>query len=213
MAGSLRVAWLLQAGLLLLAWPVAAQVRLGETQHEPERHDLHGIYRELREPDQFRPQLDGRRRCHSHPAHFYNPNFLSFNASLYLNQSRANSNFQSISNASGVNLEHQYLRRQPLSRLDQLFQGLQQRRELRCSGPRQLRDPWQQRYIWHQLERESSRRAQLFGGLPDGQQPVFGVRDERSRENSFHSLNLHSAYQTGRASTWAPTIPREVVTR
>ena len=35
---------------------------------------------------------------------FYNPNFLSFNASYFLNQSRANSNFQSISNASGINL-------------------------------------------------------------------------------------------------------------
>ena len=34
---------------------------------------------------------------------FYNPNFLSFDASLYLNQSRANSDFQSISDASGVN--------------------------------------------------------------------------------------------------------------
>jgi len=34
---------------------------------------------------------------------FYNPNFLSFNVGLYLNQSRANSDYQSISNASGVN--------------------------------------------------------------------------------------------------------------
>jgi len=34
---------------------------------------------------------------------FYNPNFVSFNASVYLNQSRANSNFQSISDASGIN--------------------------------------------------------------------------------------------------------------
>lgn len=33
---------------------------------------------------------------------FYNPNFLSYTATAYLNQSRANSNFQSISNASGV---------------------------------------------------------------------------------------------------------------
>ena len=35
---------------------------------------------------------------------FHSPNFLSYNFSPYLNQSRANSNFQSISNASGVNL-------------------------------------------------------------------------------------------------------------
>jgi hypothetical protein len=34
---------------------------------------------------------------------YHDPNFLSFNVGLYLNQSRANSSFQSISNASGVN--------------------------------------------------------------------------------------------------------------
>ena len=38
----------------------------------------------------------------NYPGSFYNPNFLSFNATLYLNQSRANSDSQSISNASGV---------------------------------------------------------------------------------------------------------------
>ncbi|HWT65645.1 MAG TPA: hypothetical protein VN151_05990 [Terracidiphilus sp.] len=33
---------------------------------------------------------------------YYNPNFLTYNATVFLNQSRANSNFQSISSASGV---------------------------------------------------------------------------------------------------------------
>lgn len=35
---------------------------------------------------------------------YFSPNFLSFNGSFYLNQSRANSNFQSITNASGVDV-------------------------------------------------------------------------------------------------------------
>lgn len=35
---------------------------------------------------------------------YFNPNFLSFNAGFYVNQSRANSNFQSITNASGVDI-------------------------------------------------------------------------------------------------------------
>jgi hypothetical protein len=35
---------------------------------------------------------------------FYNPNFLTFSATFFLNQSRANSDFQSISDASGVNV-------------------------------------------------------------------------------------------------------------
>ena len=34
---------------------------------------------------------------------YYNPNFLSFTVSPYLNQARDNSAFQSISDASGVN--------------------------------------------------------------------------------------------------------------
>jgi hypothetical protein len=35
---------------------------------------------------------------------YYTPNFLNFNVGYYLNQSRANSNFQSITNASGVDI-------------------------------------------------------------------------------------------------------------
>ena len=35
--------------------------------------------------------------------YFYDPNFLTFNLSPYLNQSRADSNYQSISDASGLN--------------------------------------------------------------------------------------------------------------
>src|SRR5579863_9156671 len=34
---------------------------------------------------------------------FYNPGFLSFNLQPFLNQSRENSNYQSISDSSGVN--------------------------------------------------------------------------------------------------------------
>ena len=35
---------------------------------------------------------------------FYKPNFLSYSISPYLNQSRSNSDYQSVSNASGINL-------------------------------------------------------------------------------------------------------------
>lgn len=35
---------------------------------------------------------------------YYTPNFLTYDASFYINQSRADSNFQSISNASGIDL-------------------------------------------------------------------------------------------------------------
>ena len=68
MAGSLRVAWLLQAGLLLLAWPAAAQVRLGEISSDLNGTISSGYTADLREYDRFRPRLDGRRRPPLFPA-------------------------------------------------------------------------------------------------------------------------------------------------
>jgi len=38
----------------------------------------------------------------NYSGYFYKPSFLAYNASVYLNQSRANSDYQSISNASGA---------------------------------------------------------------------------------------------------------------
>ena len=147
------------------------------------------------------------------PAPFYSPNFLSYNISPYLNQSRANSNFQSISNASGVNATVEYLRGQPVSRFGQLFQGLQQRRKLRRSRSGQLCDPRQQRHVRHQLERERSRHAQLLGGLPTGQQPVLGVWDQRRRARTRFIRSICIPATNGRASTWAPTTPTAAATR
>ena len=102
-AGFLRVAWFVQAGLLLLACPVSAQVRFGEFST-----DLSGTistgynadYGNITSSDHG--WMAGGVATYS--GSFHSPNFLSFNASLYLNQSRANSNFQSISDASGVDL-------------------------------------------------------------------------------------------------------------
>ena len=102
-AGWLRIAWRAQAGLLLLAWPLAAQVKFGEfTTH------LSGSISPGYTADW------GNQTASDHAwtfggagtfsGNFYSPNFLSFTSSFYLNQSRANSDFQSISNASGLNL-------------------------------------------------------------------------------------------------------------
>ncbi len=103
MAGSLRVASFLLAGFSLLVLPCAAQVQFGELST-----DLSGTVSTGYTASSS--NLTGSNHswavggAGTFSGSFYNPNFVSFNASIYLNQSRANSTFQSISNASGVNL-------------------------------------------------------------------------------------------------------------
>ncbi|MFZ0479398.1 MAG: hypothetical protein WAL71_09625 [Terriglobales bacterium] len=97
-----RVAWFGLAALLLAAWPASAQLKFGDFSS-----DLSGVVSSGYTGDY------GNQTSSSHSwevggsgtlsGFFYNPNFVSFNASPYVNQSRANSNFQSISDASGVN--------------------------------------------------------------------------------------------------------------
>lgn len=91
----------MQAGLLVLALPAAAQIKTGDFSTS-----LSGIVTTGYTADY------GNQTSSDHSwtvggdasasGSFYSPNFLSYSASLYLNQSRANSDFQSISNTSGV---------------------------------------------------------------------------------------------------------------
>ena len=102
MRGPNRIARFTCAGLLLLALPVAAQVKTGEISSNVDGSVSSGYsadYGNMTGSDHgwvVGGDLNYR-------GSFYSPNFLAFNASLYLNQSRANSDSQSISSASGVN--------------------------------------------------------------------------------------------------------------
>ncbi|MGB9232893.1 MAG: hypothetical protein WCC04_00640 [Terriglobales bacterium] len=97
----LQIAWVALAALVLAA-PAAAQLKLGDFST-----DLTGNISTGYSGDY------GNQTTSSHgwdvggagtlSGFFYNPNFVSFNASPFLNQSRSNSDYQSISNASGVN--------------------------------------------------------------------------------------------------------------
>ena len=127
---------------------------------------------------------------------FYNPNFLSFNASLYLNQSRANSDFQSISDASGVNLS------------TNIFGGSKFPGSVTYSKAYNSEGnyavPGLANYVTHG-------NSDTFGinwseNLPDvpsfsagfqmgtSDYSVYGTNDQGN--NAFHSLNLHSGYRT-----------------
>ena len=96
----MRIGWLVSAGFVLLGLPVAAQLKIGETSSR-----LSGII----SPGYTADFSNVAGSDHTwtiggtanYSGSFYNPNFLSFDASVFLNQSRANSDYQSISNASG----------------------------------------------------------------------------------------------------------------
>ena len=97
-----RVSWLASLLLLVLAFPAAAQVQLGEfnlTGNGTLSAGYTGAYGNQTASDHGvafggAGTLSGS---------FYSPNFLSFNIQPFLNQSRADSNYQSLSDASGVN--------------------------------------------------------------------------------------------------------------
>jgi hypothetical protein len=126
---------------------------------------------------------------------FHSPGFLSFSAGVYLNQSRANSNFQSISNASGVNASCNIFG-------GSHFPGsVNYSKAYNSDGNYSV--PGLANYVTHG-------NSDTFGvnwneNLPDmpsfsagyqtgsSQYSVYGAND--SGENTFHSLNLHSGYR------------------
>jgi len=192
-AGSLRVAWFIPVAVLLSAWPVAAQVRFGETSSNANGTISTGY------TDDY-----GNLTSSTHSwtlggtgtfsGSYYSPNFLSYNASFYLNQSRANSDFQSISDASGFNLS------------TNIFGGSKFPGSVSYSSAYDSEGnyavPGLANYVTHG-------NSQTFGinwseNLPDvpsfsagfqtgtSQYSVYGTGD--TGNNTFHSLNLHSNY-------------------
>ncbi|HTW48144.1 MAG TPA: hypothetical protein VMD92_09350 [Acidobacteriaceae bacterium] len=126
---------------------------------------------------------------------YYSPNFLSYNTTYFLNQSRANSNFQSISSASGVNLS------------TSIFGGS------RFPGAISYSDtfnsegnydvPGLANYVTHgdsstfsaNWNENMPKLPSLSAGYQRGssQYTVYGIDDEGT--NSFNSVNVHSGYR------------------
>lgn len=192
MSGSSRVAWFV--AWLLLAWPAAAQVRLGELST-----DLSGTISAGYTADYS--NMTGSTHnwtvggTSTVSGNFYSPNFLSFNASLYLNQSRANSDFQSISDASGVNLS------------TNIFGGshfpgsINYSKAYNSDGNYAV--PGLANYVTHGNSdtfginwSENLPNAPSFSAgfqMGSSQYSVYGTNDQGT--NEFHSLNLHSSYK------------------
>ncbi|HEY1984594.1 MAG TPA: hypothetical protein VGG85_04250 [Terracidiphilus sp.] len=190
--GSSRVPWLLPAALLLV-WPLSAQVRLGETSSNANGTISTGYTANY-------GNLTGSTHdwtvggAATLAGSFYSPNFLSFNVSPYLNQSRANSNFQSISDASGVDIN------------TNVFSGSKFPGSFNYSKAYNSEGnyavPGLANFVTHG-------NSDTFGvtwseNLPDApsfsagfqygtsQYSVYGTNYQG--KNAFHSLNLHSGY-------------------
>lgn len=125
---------------------------------------------------------------------FHNPNFLSYNFSPYLNQSRANSNFQSISTASGLNLSANIFS-------GSRFPGsINYSKAYNSEGNYAI--PGLANFVTHgnsdtfgvnwseNLEGKPSFSAGYQTGT--SKYNVYGSNDNGS--TAFHSVNLHSAY-------------------
>jgi hypothetical protein len=185
---------LVQLGLLLLALPVAAQVRVGELSTNLSG-DLAVGY-----TDEY-----GNMTSASHSwlvggaanlsGSFHNPNFLSFNVGLYLNQSRANSNFQSISNASGINVSSSIFG-------GSYFPGsITYSKAYNSEGNYAI--PGIANYVTHgDNDAFGANWSENVPGKPsfslgyqmgNSHYSVYGTNDQGN--NTFHSLNLQSAYR------------------
>lgn len=184
----------MEAWLLLLALPLAAQIRLGETSTSASGTLSSGY-----------TATYGNMTGSSHgwtlggagtfSGSFHSPNFLSYSFSPYLNQSRSNSNFQSISNASGLNLTANIFG-------GSKFPGsINYSKSYNSEGNYAV--PGLADYVTHG-------NSDTFGinwseNLPDApsfsagfqlgssQYSVYGTND--SGNNDFRSLNLHSGYK------------------
>ena len=193
MGGALRIAWIVQASLLLLVWPAAAQVQVGELTSSLSGTIAPGYNAEYGNMtgSEHSWALGG---IANYSGSFYNPNFLSFSASVYLNQSRANSDFQSISNASGVNVS------------SNIFSGsrfpgsLTYSKAYNSEGSYDV--PGLPNYVTHGDSdafainwSANLPKAPTFSAgfqMGSGKYTVYGTNDEGN--NAFHSLNLHSSY-------------------
>jgi hypothetical protein len=189
-----RVAGLVQAGLLLAGPAAIAQVKFGDFTTSLSGTVAPGYSAEY-----------GNQTSSSHTwalagagslsGSYYNPNFLSYNSSFYLNQSRANSDFQSISNASGVNVS------------TSIFGGSHFPGTISYSDAFDSEGnyavPGLANYVTHgNSDSISVNWSEILPNVPSlsanyqrgsSQYTVYGINDEG--RNTFDSVNLHSSYR------------------
>ncbi len=189
----LRSAWVMLGALVAFVCPVAAQLRYGDLTASSSGNISSGY-----------SATYGNQISSSHgwavggtgdfSGAFHNPNFLSYNASVYLNQSRANSDFQSISNASGFTLSSNLLS-------GSKFPGsVNYAKAFNSDG--NFAVPGVANYVTHgNNDTFGINWSENLTGVPNfsagyqmgsSQYTVYGTND--NGKNRFHSLNLRSGY-------------------
>ncbi len=100
----IRKAWVLFAGLLVLATPLLGQITIGKDLAMRLNGTMSMGYNDTYGSVINSSHGLGFGGTAGVSGYFYNPNFLSFNVNPYYNQSRSNSEFGSVTDASGVTL-------------------------------------------------------------------------------------------------------------
>jgi len=191
---SIRLDWLIIAGLLLQAIPVAAQLKFGETSTRGSGTLSSGYTATY-------GNMVGATHgwtfggVGSFSGYFHSPNFLSYTFSPYLNQSRANSDYQSISDASGVNLSANIFAGSTFPGSVSYSKAYNSEGNYAVPGLANFvthgdSDTFNINWSEHLPDAPSFSAGFQMGS---SQYNVYGANSEGN--NSFHSLNLHSGYK------------------
>jgi hypothetical protein len=190
---SFRVALVLPAGLLLLTVPLTAQLKLGEFSNSGNGTVSSGYTAD------FGNQIASDHNWNvggtaNFNGSFYNPNFLNYAISTYLNQSRANSDYQSIADSSGVSFSSNIFGGSKFPGAISYSKGYN------TSGNYGI--PGVSSYVTHGNNDDFGvswslnlpRKPSLSVGYQRGNDDysVYGANDQGN--STFHSFNLRSSY-------------------
>lgn len=189
----LRVAWGTLLGLLL-AIPAVGQVQLGDLST-----NLGGTI-SAGYTDSYGNNLMNSDHSWTvggngtFAGYYYNPNFVSFTASPCLNQSRANSDFQSISDASGVNFNSQIFGGSHFPGSISYAKAYNSEGNFGIPGISNFSTKGDSDTFginWSEMLPDA---PSVSVGFQQGsnQYSIYGTNDQGN--SSFHSLNVHSAY-------------------
>jgi len=192
--GTYRVALLVQAGILLLASPLAAQVKFGQFST-----NLNGMVSSGYTAD-FGNQTSSDHNwavggTANLNGNYYKPAFLSYTGTFFLNQSRANSDFQSISNASGFSASSNIFGGSRFPGSISFSKGYNSDGNYGLPG---VAD-----YVTHGDNDEFAaswslnlpKVPSLSAGFQMGNNEYSVYGTDNQGNSAFHSLNLHSTYQ------------------
>jgi hypothetical protein len=193
-ASFLRIAGGALVGLVLMARPAIAQVQFGDFSTNLNGSVSAGYSGDYGNQISSDHGLDvGGSGDFS--GYFYNPNFISFNSTAYLNQSRANSSYQSISDASGVNFSSSIFSGSHFPGSINYSKAYNSEGNYAIPGAASFSTHGDSQTFGINWNENLPNDPSLSVGFQMGssQYSLYGTNDEGS--NAFHSFNVHSSYK------------------